>query len=75
LILNYELIKAGYPTLILKRTQRQEYYDVLEAANGGNHSFIVKFIEDNLINSMQYVLEPHLKNAGTTLEHEFEKIR
>jgi Fic family protein len=75
LILNYELIKEGYPPLILERTQRQKYYDVLEAANDENYSSLISFIEDNLINSMLYILEPHLKNVGAALEQELEKIR
>ncbi|MDR2100047.1 MAG: Fic family protein [Campylobacteraceae bacterium] len=65
LILNYELMKEGYPPLILERTQRREYYDALGAAS---YSSIIGFIKASLINSMKYILESHLKNIGFELE-------
>jgi hypothetical protein len=44
----------------------------LEAAN---HSFIISFIESNLIDSTKYILKPYLENIGTTtIEQELEKM-
>lgn len=69
LILNYELMKEGYPPLIIEKAKREEYYDALEAED---YSAIIRLIENNLINSMKYILTPHLEAAGTTLEQELE---
>ncbi|MDR0666741.1 MAG: Fic family protein [Campylobacteraceae bacterium] len=75
LILNLELMKEGYPPLILKQADRKEYYDVLETAQAQEENFkqLIGFIEKNLINSMLHVLNPHLKNNKTTIEQELEK--
>jgi hypothetical protein len=67
--LNCELIEKSYPSLILKKTRKQKYYNALEKANNENYFFISGFIEDN-----QYVLELHIKDASTTFEQELKKI-
>lgn len=74
LILNLELMKDGYPPVILKRADRKKYYDLLELAQAQEEDFkpLVEFIKENLINSMLYVLNPHFKNNKTTLEEELK---
>lgn len=67
--MNCELIEKSYPSLILKKTRKQKYYNALEKANNENYFFISGFIEDN-----QYVLELHIKDASTTFEQELKKI-
>jgi len=76
LILNLELMKDGYPPIILKRTDREKYYNALERAQEKKEDFkpLIELVEKNLINSMLYVLNPHLKNAKTTLKDELNSL-
>jgi Fic family protein len=75
LILNYELIKEGYPPLILERTDRNIYYDALEVAQADkpNYKLLIDFFQKNLISSMLYVITAHLEDSS--IEQELKKLK
>ncbi len=52
LLLNFELMKYGYPPIIIKNTQRARYYDVLDLAHTTmNYEPFVKLVSELLIES------------------------
>jgi len=46
LLLNFILMQAGFPPVIVRKEDRQEYYDVLETGNKGDIRPFVRFIAD-----------------------------
>ena len=62
LIMNFELMKAGYPICIIKNEDRLEYYNSLnEAQANNNYNDIIKFIEDCLEKTFEFYFE-HISN-------------
>ena len=62
LIMNFELIKVGYPICIIKNEDRLEYYNSLnEAQANNNYNDIIKFIEDCLEKTFEFYFE-HISN-------------
>ena len=69
LIMNFELMKAGYPICIIKNEDRLEYYNSLnEAQANNNYDEIVKFVEENLEKTFEFYFE-HISNNW---QEEFE---
>ena len=62
LIMNFELMKVGYPICIIKNEDRLEYYNSLnEAQANNNYNDIIKFIEDCLEKTFEFYFE-HISN-------------
>ena len=69
LVMNFELMKEGYPICIIKNEDRLEYYNSLnEAQANNNYDEIVKFVEENLEKTFEFYFE-HISN---NLQEEFE---
>jgi Fic family protein len=52
LLLNFELMKNGYPPIIIKNEQRVRYYDVLDLAHTTmNYELFVKLVSELVIES------------------------
>jgi Fic family protein len=61
LLLNFELMKAGYPPAIIQKEDRLEYYDSLdEACVSGDYSSITQLVA----NSVQRSLDTYLERAA-----------
>lgn len=58
LLLNTELLKAGYPMAIIKKEDRAEYYDALESV-GWLEDFnkIVEFMQENVKETTKFMLD------------------
>lgn len=58
LLLNTELLKAGYPMAIIKKEDRAEYYDALESVGSfENFDKIVTFIQENVKETTKFMLD------------------
>lgn len=58
LLLNTELLKAGYPMAIIKKEDRAEYYDALESVGWlEDFSKIVAFIQENVKETAKFMLD------------------
>ena len=69
LVMNFELMKAGYPICIIKNEDRLEYYNSLnEAQINDNYDEIVKFVEESLEKTFEFYFE-HISNNW---QEEFE---
>ena len=69
LVMNFELMKEGYPICIIKNEDRLEYYNSLnEAQANNNYDEIVKFVEENLEKTFEFYFE-HISNNW---QEEFE---
>jgi len=69
LVMNFELMKAGYPICIIKNEDRLEYYNSLnEAQANNNYNEIIKFVEENLEKTFEFYFE-HISNNW---QEEFE---
>lgn len=56
LMMNYALLRAGYPLAIIEVERRQEYLQSLEEANAGRWSSFAEFIIDSAGRSIQKLL-------------------
>jgi Fic family protein len=66
LLLNFELMKAGYPPAIIRKEDRLAYYDSLDdACSNGDFSGITQLVA----NSVQRSLDTYLDVLGLRKEH------
>lgn len=62
LLMNLELMKDGFPIIIIKKEDREDYYNALEKAQtNGNYEDIISFIEKNVEQSFEFYFE-HITN-------------
>ncbi|MFC6277264.1 Fic family protein [Psittacicella hinzii] len=59
LILNFELMKAGYPLLCIQPADKNEYFKCLSSADRGNYSAINELLHLEMVRSLNVML-----NAG-----------
>lgn len=72
LIMNFELMKQGYPICIIKNEDRLEYYDSLELAQTKkDYSKIINFIES----SLEHTFEFYFKHLSNDWELELKKFK
>lgn len=58
LLMNLELMKAGYPITIIRKEEREDYYNALNKAQSQNEfGDIIKFIKDNVEKSFEFYFE------------------
>ncbi|MFH0840741.1 MAG: Fic family protein [bacterium] len=69
LTMNLFLIQAGYPLIVIMKTDRKKYYDVLDKADKGKYEPLIKFIAQSIERS----LDIYLKNLtpATTKQEKF----
>src|SRR3990167_994376 len=58
LVMNLFLMQAGYPLVVIMKTDRKKYYDVLDKADKGEYEPLIKFIAT----SVERSLDIYLKN-------------
>ena len=62
LLMNLELMKEGFPITIIKKEDREDYYNALEKVQtNGNYEDIISFIEKNVEQSFEFYFE-HITN-------------
>ena len=64
LITNLYLMKMGYPPIILKKEDRQKYYQVLKRADDGDLSFFANFIAKAVHETLMYYLSSFIDDEG-----------
>ena len=62
LLMNLELMKEGFPITIIKKEDREDYYNALEKAHSNDdYEDIISFIENNVEKSFEFYFE-HITN-------------
>jgi hypothetical protein len=57
LLLNFELMKSGYPPAILRKEDRLAYYDALdEACVTGDYSGITRLVAESVLRALDVYL-------------------
>ncbi len=56
ILMNFALMRAGYPLVVVPVDYRTDYYESLEAADKGDFRPLVKFLGKNLLNSLDLIL-------------------
>ena len=56
IMMNFALMRAGYPIAIIPVDDRHDYYKSLESADGGDYQPLVEFIGDRLIEALDIQL-------------------
>ncbi len=57
LTMNLFLMQAGYPLVVILKTDRKKYYDVLDKADKGKYEPLVKFIAQSIERSLDIYLK------------------
>ena len=85
LLLNLELMKNGYPITVIRNEDREEYYNVLEAAQtNSDYSLIINFMKQSMENTfwiyykyfdenMKIKFEKYLKENGFNVKEVYQK--
>jgi Fic family protein len=63
LIMNFILMKAGYPTAIIRQEERIDYYEALEEADRGNDDDFVQLIANEELRSLQIMCQELQRNT------------
>ncbi len=75
LIMNFELMKKGYPICIIRNEDRLEYYDSLELAQTKkDYSKIISFITTSLEHTFEFYFK-HLSQDWKKELAEFQRIK
>ena len=69
LTMNLFLMQAGYPLVVIMKTDRKKYYDVLDKADKGNNEPLVKFIAQSIERSLDIYLKT--LTPATTKQEKF----
>lgn len=56
LVMNMELMKAGYPVAIIESANKKHYYDALQAADKQDYQPIVQLLDDTLAKQLTDIL-------------------
>lgn len=56
ILMNFILMKFGYPPVIVKTDDKENYYRVLRLADAGNLEPFIEYIANNLIRSLQIII-------------------
>jgi Fic family protein len=57
LTMNLFLMQAGYPLVVIMKTDRKKYYDVLDKADKGKYEPLIKFIAQSVERSLDIYLK------------------
>lgn len=69
LTMNLFLMQAGYPLVVIMKTDRKKYYDVLDKADKGKYEPLVKFIAQSIERSLDIYLKT--LTPATTKQEKF----
>ena len=74
LLMNLELMKEGFPITIIKKEDREDYYNALEKAHSNDdYEDIINFIENNVEKSFEFYFEYITNNWKQEIE-EYQKL-
>jgi Fic family protein len=57
LIMNFILMRFGYPPVIIRTDDKQNYFNVLQLADAGNLEPFVDYIAQNLVHSLEIMIK------------------
>lgn len=57
LLMNFALMKTGYPPVIIKTEDKENYFSVLRQADAGIMEPFIKYITENLIQSLHLMID------------------
>lgn len=57
LTMNLFLMQAGYPLVVIMKTDRKKYYDVLDKADNGKYEPLIKFVAQSIERSLDIYLK------------------
>ncbi|MGB0525482.1 MAG: Fic family protein, partial [Flammeovirgaceae bacterium] len=57
ILMNFILMKHGYPPVIIKTEDKENYYNALRQADGGNLTAFVTYIAQNLVHSLHIMIK------------------
>ncbi|KKR03530.1 MAG: Filamentation induced by cAMP protein Fic [Parcubacteria group bacterium GW2011_GWC2_39_14] len=57
LTMNLFLMQAGYPLVVIMKTDRKKYYDVLDKADKGEYEPVIKFVAQSIERSLDIYLK------------------
>ncbi len=57
LLMNFILMSYGYPPVIIKTTDKQQYFNVLQLADAGNIEPFILYIAENLVHSLEIMIK------------------
>jgi Fic family protein len=66
-ILNLQLIRAGYPIVIIRRKDRERYYEALRASDGGDITLLLELIIERVQDSLRQVDRARKAVTGMSL--------
>src|SRR3989339_444712 len=69
LVMNVLLMQAGYPLVVIMKTDRKKYYDVLDKADKGKYEPLVKFVAQSIERSLDIYLKT--LTPATTKQEKF----
>lgn len=72
LTMNLFLLQAGYPLVVIMKTDRKKYYDVLDKADKGKYEPLVKFISQSIERSLDIYLKT--LTPATTKQEKFVSL-
>ena len=69
LTMNLFLMQAGYPLVVIMKTDRKKYYDVLDKADSGKYEPLIKFVAQSIERSLDIYLKT--LTPATTKQEKF----
>ncbi len=73
-LMNFILMKFGFPPAVITHEDRQRYYQVLQMADGDNLQPFVEFIEERVCNSLELMIKAAKGESIETLNDLDKKI-
>ena len=72
LTMNLFLMQAGYPLVVIMKTDRKKYYDVLDKADSGKYEPLIKFVAQSIERSLDMYLKT--LTPATTKQEKFVSL-
>jgi len=72
LTMNLFLMQAGYPLVVIMKTDRKKYYDVLDKADSGKYEPLIKFVAQSIERSLDMYLKT--LTPATTKQEKFVSV-
>ena len=57
ILMNFILMQYGFPPVIIKTEDKENYYGVLHLADVGEHEPFIEYIAENLVNSLEIMIK------------------
>ena len=56
LLMNYHLLKLGYPPVVIPSDEKKRYLDALQRADAGDYSVLIDYVLEKLVRSLELAL-------------------